>query len=210
MLDESLDRLEHKLRAYLHQFVVHIACGVLRAYAAFVAHQDAAGVDVLVYHEGGHACELLPVDHGPVDGGRSPVLRQQGGVEIDGAEFRHGPHHLRQHAEGHHHDEVRLPGLERLEELRVLELLGLQQRKSVLHGVMLDCTFVHLQPASARLVGHGDHAHHLVFVAYEIVERCHREFRGAHVYDAHRAEEADNLALEPPLPGFELVQIEKF
>ena len=80
VLDESLDRLEHKLRAYLHQFVVHIACGVLRAYAAFVAHQDAAGVDVLVYHEGGHACELLPVDHGPVDRGRSPVLRQQGGV----------------------------------------------------------------------------------------------------------------------------------
>ena len=69
---------------------------------AEVVVENAAGVYLLVDHEGGDAGLPLAVYDGPVDGRGAAVLRQDGGVQVEGAKARHAPHFLRQHAEGHH------------------------------------------------------------------------------------------------------------
>ena len=176
--------------------------------AALLAQDDPAGVDVLVDHEGGHAREFLAVDDGPVDGGGAAVLRQQRGVEVEGAQAGHAPDLLGQHAEGHDHEEVGLPGGEGLQEGGILELEGLQDRDAVGDGIMLDGALVHLEAPAAGLVGHRDHAHDLVTGLDEGVQGLHGEFGRAHINDAGGAEEAPDLAESLAPPDLELVHVE--
>ena len=175
---------------------MHLSGRLVRADAVLFAQDDAARVDVLVDHEGRHAGHGLPVDHRPVDGRGAAVLRQQGGVEVDGAELRHGPHLLGQHAEGYDDEEVGLPGLQLLQESGILQLEGLQDGDAVRDGVLLDGAFVHAQAPAARLVGDGHGTDDLETVLDEAVQGRDGEFRRAHIDDARLADQVDHPALE--------------
>ena len=210
MLDQAFDGLQDQVGADFHQLVVQLAGRLVRPDAALLPQDDAAGVDVLVDHERGHARHLLAVDDGPVDRGGAAVLREQRRVEVEGAEFRHRPDFFREHPEGHHDEQVGLPGAQRLEEFRVLELDRLEHGDAVRHGVLLDGALVDLEAAAGGLVGDGHHADDLVAGLDEGVERLDREFGRAHINDARRAEQAGDAAHEHPPPGLELIHIEKF
>ena len=147
-LDDGFDGLHHKACAHIHEPVVDITCGVGVLDAAFLTENDASGVNVMVDHERGDSCHPLPVDDCPVDRGCAAVLRQQGGVEVEGAELGHRPYLLGKHPESHDDEQVRFPGTQRLQEFWILQLHRLQDGDAVLDGELLDRTFVDLQAAS--------------------------------------------------------------
>ena len=71
--------------------------------------QNVPGIQLLGHIHDGDAGLPLPVEDGPVDGGRSPVFGQQGGVDVDGAIGRGIQNILRQDAAiGRHHDQLRV------------------------------------------------------------------------------------------------------
>ena len=129
-------------------------------------------------------------------------------MKVEGAEAWHLPYFLRKHTEGNHHKEVRLEGTQLGEELRVLQLNRLKHRDIVLHGIFLHSALVHFEAASARLVGDGHYAYHLVFVLDEGVQRGYRKFRGAHIDDSGLVENGGHAALELAQPGFYGIHIE--
>ena len=209
LLDDTLDGLHHQVGTQRHQAVVHVTRGIGIGNAAFLAEDDTARVNVFVDHEGRHTRHLLPVDDRPVDGGGTAILRQEGGMQVESAQRRHGPDHIGQHPEAHDDKQVGLERLQGFEEGRVTQLLGLQDGQAFLHRVLLDGTFIHLEAASAGLVGHGHHAHHMVFLLQEGVQGGHRKFGGTHINNAGLLEEAHELALDFTPPGANVVGIEQ-
>ena len=196
MLDQALGSLHHQLRAHLHQSVVHIPGRIITADTHILAEDDAAGIDILIYHERGDAGNTLAVYHRPVDRSGAAVLRQKSGVQVERAELRHAPDFLRQHAERHHHEEIRLPFGQRRKEFRILQLDWLQHRQPVLHGISLDRALVHFQSAPARLVGHRDHADNFISGLHQRIQRSHCKLGRSHEHNAFRAENPGHLALE--------------
>jgi len=181
---------EHQLQGLLgnvgtkvHESVIDIFhIGVVGNGKGFL-QDDAAGVDVVVEKEGGHAGLGLAVDDGPVDGCRTPVLRQQRGVDVERAIPRHAPHHLGQHAECHHHLNVGLVSCQLRHKLGVFHLLGLQHRYSFLQGVGLHGWRLQRVLVTAHgFVGLGDDGHHPVSGLYQTAERAHRKLGRAHEY----------------------------
>ena len=92
----------------------------------------------MVEEEGGDAGLGVAVDDGPVDGRCAAVLRQEGGVEVEGAEAGHGPHGFGEHSESHDNLEVGLEGTELVEKFGGLQLLGLKHGQALAQGVLLD------------------------------------------------------------------------
>ena len=207
VLDQAFHRFQHQLRTQFHQFVVESARRVRRFYPAFRTEDDSARINLLVNHEGGDAGDILPVDHGPVDGSGAAVLRQQGSVQVEGAALGHAPDHLRKHPETNHHKQVGLPADQVHQELLVLEFFRLQQRQALLHGIPLYGALVHLEAAAGRFVGNSYHTHHLVAVPDEGVQRAHGEFRGAHINDSGFTEHTEEFTLDPAETALEQVHI---
>ena len=84
-------------------------------------------------------------------------------MQVEGAQSRHSPHHLGQHAEGHHHLQVGLQRAQLCQEVLVAQLLWLQYGYAVLERTLLDgAGLQYVMMAPDGLVGHGHHAHHLV------------------------------------------------
>ena len=209
LLDDTLYGLHHQVGTQRHQAVVHVTGGIGMGNPAFLAEDDATRVNVFVDHKGGHTRHLLPVDDRPVDRSGAAVLRQQGGMQVEGAQRRHGPHHIGQHPETDHDKKIGLESLEGFEEVRVTQLFGLQDGQALLYRIFLDGTFVHLEAASAGFIGHGHHAHHVVFLLQEGVQGRHREFGGTHIDDAGLLEEAHELTLDLAPPGANIIGIEQ-
>ena len=88
---------------------------------------DLARINLMLQEEGGDTCFCFTVDDGPVDGGSSTILGQEGGVQVEGAQTGHVPHHFGQHAESHHNLQVGLPGAQGVQKLLVFQLLRLEQ-----------------------------------------------------------------------------------
>ena len=177
-------------------------------YAAFGAQDDTAGIDSFVNHKGGHARDVLSVDHRPVDGGGAAVLRQQGGVQVERPQFGHTPHYLRQHPEAHYHKEIGLPGGQIFQEIFVLEFFRLQQRQFMRNGVLLDGRFVHLEAAARRFIRHRYHAHNMIATLDEGIQRAHGELRRAHIDDTGFSEHTEEFAFYSAEPGFHQVYVE--
>ena len=175
-----------------------VAGCVGRAYHVFGTEDDASGVDAGVDEEGRDAGHPFAVDDCPVDWSCAPVLRQQGGVEVECPLLRHLPDRFRQHPEADDNEDVALQGRKGLQELRILQLLGLEDGEAFLHGEALHGAFRDLQAAAARLVRHRDHSDDFVFSVEEGLERGNGELRSAHVDYPGLPEEGQDLALDFP------------
>ena len=183
--DDFLNGAYNKVGAHFHHAVVDGAGIVLGQNGDALLQDDAACVNVVVQEEGGHAGFLVPVDDSPVDGGGTAVLRQQGGMEVEGAQWRHGPYHLGQHAECHHNLQVGIERLELLEEVLVAQTFGLQHRYVVAYGKLLYWTGLqHVVVAAYGLVGHGYYAHDIITLGQQALKRGHRKVGRAHIYDS--------------------------
>ena len=125
---KSIHCPEHQLRTCIHKSSVERAEILVRQDIHLLLEENGPRVDMLVQEERSDSCPRLTVDQGPVDGSCAAVGGQQRGMEVERALGRHRPHHARQHPEGHHDEEVRIPLSQSLEELLILERLGLQQR----------------------------------------------------------------------------------
>lgn len=71
-----------------------------------------AGINLMLKEKGGNSCLLVTVYDGPVDGGSSAILRQQGTVKIECTQRRHTPHYFGKHTEGYYNLKVGLKGSE--------------------------------------------------------------------------------------------------
>ncbi|CAN4049048.1 Lipoprotein, partial [Dysosmobacter welbionis] len=87
--------------------------GVLvRADGSLLLQDHVPCVQLLRHIHDGDAGSLLPVQDGPVDGGRPPILGQQRRVDVDRAVSGHLQNVLRQDAAvGRHHRQLRCQGL---------------------------------------------------------------------------------------------------
>ena len=206
LLDKAFHRLHHQRGTQRHQLVVQVSGRIRRLDVALGTKDDAAGIYLVVYHEGSDTGDVLSVDHGPVDGGGAAVLRQQGGVQVEGAQPGHRPHYLRKHPEAHYHKQIGLEGGQILQELLVLEFLRLQKRQALLHG---DGALVHLEAAAAGLVWYGNNAHHLVAGLDKGIQRAHRELRRAHIDNAGFSEHTNDLTLDFAVAGPYQVYVEQ-
>ena len=209
LLDDAFHRFHHQRGAQLHQLVVKVSGRVRGFHPALGTQDDAARVYLLVYHEGGYAGDVLPVNHRPVDGRGPAVLRQQGGVQVEGAQLGHFPYRLGQHAESHHHKQIGLQGGQLAEELRVLELFRLHQGQAFRHRVFLDGALAQLEPAAGGLVRGGYNAHHIETGFPQGLERSHGEFRRSHIYNPSLSEHTNNFTLEFPVPALHQIYVQQ-
>ena len=139
----------------------------------------------MIQKEGSHPGFRLSVDNRPVDGGRPSILWQKRSMEIEGAMRRHIPHHLRKHAESHYHLHVGTKIAELLQERFVFQLLGLEHRKTLTHGILLDSTLGKLRLMTPhRLIGHCHHSHHIIPAFDKSAQRSHSKVGSAHKDDS--------------------------
>ena len=87
----------------LHQTVIYILHVSIVGDGELTLHDYLTSIDVMIEEERRNAGRRLAVDDSPVYRGSTAILRQKGGMHIEGAEAGHCPHHLRQHSESHHH-----------------------------------------------------------------------------------------------------------
>ena len=181
----QVDGLHGDVGAEVHQSVVDVfRVGLVGQGEAFL-QDNAARVDVVVEEKGGHTRLGLAVDDGPVDGCRTAILRQQGGVHVESAEPGHGPHHLGQHAKGHHHLQVGLETGQFGHEVGVFHLDGLEHGDAVGQRILLHFGGLQLVLVPPHgLVGLGDHGHHAVALVHEAAQRAYGKLGRAHEYDA--------------------------
>ena len=112
----------------------------------------------------GDAGLLLPVENGPVDGGRAAIFGQQRGVHIDTAQGRQGKHLLRQHpAIGRRHNQLGIQFTQLLQGGSVPQGDRLEHRDAARLGTDLHRCGLKLVLVSAhRLVRLAEHAANLV------------------------------------------------
>ena len=136
-IDTRLYGVEHHVGAQQHQAVMHrlYIVGAGDWHPALL--DDVARVNLVLQEESGHTRLSITVHHRPVDGRGTTILGQQRSVQVEGAQRRHGPHHLRQHSEGYHDVQVGPDGAQLVHKLLVLEVHGLQQGQTLCHGILL-------------------------------------------------------------------------
>ena len=118
-------RGRHHFRPESHKPVVNIARVIFRTNIYLLLRDNLARVDLVFQEESCNSRLCLAVHHGPVDGSRPTVFRQQGGMEIEGAERWHGPYRLRKHPECNYNKKVGIELAQSFNETRVLQLFGL-------------------------------------------------------------------------------------
>ena len=167
-LNQSLGRLDNHLGSDLHKTVVDVASRFVLSDQDVLAQDDSSCVYLLVDHESGRSGPGLPVYHGPVDRSRTPVLGQQGSMEVERAELRHRPHLFRQHSESHHDEHVSLVGFQFGQELRILEFDRLEHRNSTFDSELFHRALTDFLPAPRRLVSHGHDSYDFIFPVKEL------------------------------------------
>ncbi len=82
------DGFEHGLGAQMHEPIVQFAGRLLGTDRRTLLQNDFAGVHLGAQKERGDAGLRLAGHDGPVNGRGTPVARQQGGVQVEGAQPR--------------------------------------------------------------------------------------------------------------------------
>ena len=135
---DLFDRLDDQIRPRDHQFVMQGSCALVRPDRDTAPAQDISFVYLVVQHKGSDAALRLAVDNRPVDRRGPPVLRQQRRMQVKRPQRRHRPNNLGQHPESDHDSQVGPQRPERLDELRIFQFFGLQNRQPDFHGIPLD------------------------------------------------------------------------
>ena len=79
---QVIHRLHEQMLSSVEQSVMNITCGVVGANRNLHLAQHVARVNLVFEQESGRARGRFPVEHGPVDGGRSAILGQQRAMEV--------------------------------------------------------------------------------------------------------------------------------
>ena len=166
------------------QAIVQFTGRFVRTDGAFLTSDDVPGIDGGGNEEGGDAGPLLAIDHRPIDRCRTTVVRQQGGVQVHGAQRGHVPDHLGKHPEGDHHEQVGPEPGQFRKESRVAQPLGLEHGEPELERTLLHVRQPELAPTPCRPVRCGDHRGDRDACRMQCVQRGHREPRCAHEDDA--------------------------
>ena len=144
---------------------------------------DIAGVYLMLEEEGGYSGLLVSVYDGPVDGGGTAVLWEQGAVEIEGAQAWHVPYCLREHAEGYYNLEVSMESTEGFKEGGVFQLFRLKDGDALLYGVFLDGTALeHTAVTTHGFIRHSDYTYYIITVLNKAAQGELRKLRGSHKY----------------------------
>ena len=155
----------------LHQTVIYILHVSVVWDGELTLHDYLTSIDVMIEEERRNAGHRLAVDDSPVYRGSTAILRQKGGMHIEGAEAGHCPHHLRQHSESHHYLQVGIIATQLLKESLILHLHRLENGQPVLQGIFLHsrCT-QHRTVTSYGLIRLSDHSHNIISVFHKSLQ----------------------------------------
>ena len=183
--DDAFQRLQADIGTEAHQSVVDILHIGSIGNVEGQLHDNTPCIDVMVQEKSGDACASLTIDDCPIDGSSATILRQQCRMHVERAVSRHGPHHLGQHSESHHHLQVGLISTQLLHKLRVFHLLWLQHGQAMLHGILLDGRRLqHRAMPPHWLVGLSHHCHHVISILHHCPKRLHRKLRRSHKHNS--------------------------
>lgn len=179
---DVIDGAEGEVGAEHHEAVMDVAHVVGGQNLDVFLRYDVAGVDFMFQEECSHAGFGIAVDDGPVDWGSAAVAGQEGGVEIECPEPWHSPYHFGKHAESYHDEEISVERPELTDKLGVLELDRLHEFQAAFKGELLDGRLIHLVAAARGLVGHCDHADHVIASVDYAAQAFYGEVGGAEEY----------------------------
>ena len=182
---QQVDSLQCRLCTEHHETVVDIFHISIVGHGKRLLHDDTPRIDVMVEEERCNARLRLAVDDRPVDRCCTTVLWQESGMHIERSEPGHGPYHLGQHAESHHHLQVCPVGAKLLHELRIFHLDRLKHGQVLRQGILLNrrCLQCVLM-SSYRFVGLRYHSHHIISTFYKALEGFYRKLRCSHKYNS--------------------------
>ena len=176
-----LHRLHQQFRPQTGQPVMEGLHRLIRVNGGGPLGNDIPGVQRQSHVHDGHPGLLLSVQDGPVNGGRPPVLGQQGGVHIDAPQPGIGQNLLGQNpAVGRHHDEVGRQLDNGLQRRAVPEFGGLKDRQAVGLGTALHRRGLELHPPVLGFIRLTEHPHHLMSGGHQGLQRGHGKIRRAH------------------------------
>ena len=176
-----VDSLQSEICSQLHQTVINILHIVVVVDVEGVLHYNPACVNVVVEEESGDSCLNLTIDDCPVYRCCATILRQQGCMNIECAETRHRPYHLRKHAERHYHLEVGIIGTQGFNKLRVFHPDGLQNRDVLAHRILLYKRRLERVLMTAHgFVGLGHHGNDVIASLHEFAQRTDGKLRSTH------------------------------
>ena len=173
----------HQATAQQHQFVVDDTHVVRIGNGYPYLLDNLTGVNLMFQEESGDARFRITINHRPVDGGCAAILRKQGSMQVEGAQSRHVPYHLRQHAESNDYLQIGLPCTQRLHKSLILQLLRLKKRKIMFQCILLHRRKLEFMSPSGRLVGHRNDTHHIVTSFYQTTKSLHRKVGSTHIYN---------------------------
>ena len=147
---------------------------------------DVAGVQIVGHVHDGHAGLAIPVEHRPVDGGRPPVVGQQGRVDVDAPLWGCGQDLVRQNAAvGGHHNQLGSQLLNQRQSRAVPQLDGLIDWDIVGQSAHLDRRCLELHATVPGLVGLGEYPADRVPGGNERFQGGHSKIGGAHKQNSH-------------------------
>jgi len=177
---QTVDGLQHRLRAELSQAIMQAAAGVFRRDRRADLEQHRSGVQARFHlHHGDAGLEVASL-YCALDRRRAAPARQQGGVAVDAAQARRVEHHLRQdQAVGDHHHQVRFERRQLGLGLFVAQAGRLVDGYSVLDGELFDRARHQLLTTTRRAVRLGVDGNDVVLAGQQSLEVFGGEFRGA-------------------------------
>ena len=166
-----------------HKLVVHSA-GIIgrQDWDAFPV-DDITCINLVLKEEGGYASLLVTVYYCPVNGSGTAILGQQRTVQVKGAQTRHAPYNLGEHAERHHNLQVGIQGRELINESGILKLFGLQDRYPLLYRIFLyGAALEHAAMTAHGFIGHGNHTYYIIVLLNKPLQCKLGKLGGSHKY----------------------------
>ena len=123
---EAVERAQQDARAEISHPRAELARGLIGADGERFLEQHVARVHARIHLEGRDARLRLAADDGPRDGRRAAIARQEGGVDVDRAAYRHIEHGLgKDLAEGDDDGDFRAEPSQPFGPLRIAQAAGL-------------------------------------------------------------------------------------
>ena len=189
------DGLMQRFRAKLRQPRRQRHRVLVRIDGRLAAQYHISRIQLRRHIHNGHACHSVAVENRPVDGRRAPVLRQDGGVYVDGTVLWRVQDVLRQDtAIGCHHDQLGSKGPHQLQRRTVLHFQRLIYVQSLRQSIFLHRRRDQLHAAVLRLVWLGEHTADVVSVGHQPFEGSHGKIRRSHKQNTHYLSSSSSIS----------------